>query len=258
MIQVNEIYVYASIFSLFLSVLLGLTIWLLAKNVISKFKLESEINDRIQHAIISSEEAEREIIANNLHDDFGPQVSILIRQLKRGMSPNSPMTLTPEEREAIYSKLDGFMADLRKYSTEIYPTQIQHLGLIRSLEQNLFDIQSQIKTNFFDKTDRELNFDLPKELTIYRIINEVLNNILKHASATEIECEVSTIDSFFEINFTHNGIPFNQEDFLKQAESGKGKGCSSILNRTLQLNGTIEFFHILDLHSCVRILIPMK
>jgi len=227
---------------LHLSLLLGVTIWLLAKNVISKFKLENEINAKIQHAIITSQEAEREALANNLHDDFGPQLSILYRQLQNDVDPGSAITLSAQERQEIYSKLNGLIADIRKYSTEIYPTHLQKLGLIASLQANMQAIQGDVETDFFDGTSRPLSFDLAQELTVYRIASEILHNILKHAKATRLSCQLTTTDTKFEILFCHNGKPFVQSDFLAQAQSGSGKGCSSILNRTLQLNGTISYF----------------
>jgi signal transduction histidine kinase len=89
-------------------------------------------------------------------------------------------------------------------------------------------------------------------------VNEVLNNILKHAQATELECLFLTEENQFRIQMTHNGIPFTQEMFLEQAEAKTGKGCSSILNRTIQLNGNVTFYRKEEQSSCVNISIPLS
>lgn len=244
---------------IFLMLISIVTVFILfTKKTIQNISQKREFESQIQQAIISSQESEREELANNIHDDIGPMLSILSRQLKRDENPGEPLTFSAEDRASINAKLDGLIADIRKYSTEIYPTQMKHFGLIKSLQRNLFDMRHQVETRFFDKMDHPPTFNNAQSLTIYRIVNEVLNNILKHAQATQLECELMTTGKQFQIQIIHNGIPFTQEMFLKHAESKTGKGCSSILNRTLQLQGAVEFYRLVDKHSCVCISIPMS
>ncbi len=255
--NIDEILISTGII-IFLMLICIVTVFILfTQKTIQNISQKREFESQIQQAIISSQESEREELANNLHDDLGPILSILSRELKRDEHPGQPLTFSAEDRESIHAKVDGLIADIRKYSTEIYPTQMKIFGLIKSFEQNLFAMRSQLETHFYDKMDEQPEFNLAQSLTIYRVMNEVLNNILKHGQATELECELMTEENQFQIQIIHNGIPFTQEMFLQHAESKTGKGCSSILNRTLQLQGTIEFYRILDQHSCVRILIPM-
>jgi signal transduction histidine kinase len=256
--NIDEILISTGII-IFLMLICIVTVFILfTQKTIQNISQKREFESQIQQAIISSQESEREELANNLHDDLGPILSILSRELKRDEHPGQPLTFSAEDRESIHAKVDGLIADIRKYSTEIYPTQIKILGLVKSLQQNVLDMSSQIETHFFDKMDYPPQFKLAQSLTIYRVVNEVLNNILKHGQSTELECELMTEENHFQIQIIHNGIPFTQEMFLQHAELKTGKGCSSILNRTRQLQGTIEFYRILEKHSCVRILIPMS
>lgn len=256
--NLSEVLISTGIVMILMIVSIVMVFILYTKKSIQNIQQQREFDSKIQRAIISSQESEREVLANNLHDDFGPLLSILSRQLKRDEHPGSSITFSSIERESIHDKLDRLIADIRRYSTEIYPTQIKHFGFISSLQQNLVDMSHQIETHFFDKMDRLPNFDQTQELTLYRVVNEVLNNILKHAKASELECELLTEKDYFQIQIMHNGLPFTQEMFLNQAHSKNRRGCSSILNRTLQLNGSVEFYRILDEHSCVRISIPMS
>lgn len=258
MMNIDEVLISTGIILLLMLICIVVVFVLFTKKTIENINQKNEFDSKIQQAIIASQEAEREELANNLHDDFGPILSILSRQLNRDENPGSSITFSAEEREAIHTKIDGLIADTRRYSTEIFPTQMKHFGLIKSLQQNLFNMQRQVKTHFIDKMVHEPKFNQAQELTIYRIVNEVLNNILKYSQATTLECELISDESQFQIQIIHNGIPFTQAMFLKHAESKTGKGCSSILNRTLQLQGTVEFYQILENHSCVRILIPMS
>jgi signal transduction histidine kinase len=255
--NIDEVLISSGII-IFLMMCCIVTLFILyTKKAFQQIAQKKEFDIKIQAAIIAAQELEREELANNLHDDFGPLLGILSRQLKREVNPGASITFTAEDRKAIHDKLDGLMADTRRYSSELYPTQMKHLGLIAALQQNLLDMQSQIETHFFDKTEQPPNLPQSQAITLYRIVNEVLNNILKHANAKELECELMTVEGMFQIQIMHNGIPFTQEMFLQHAESKTGKGCSSILNRTLQLNGTIEFYRMLAVNSCVRIVIPM-
>ncbi len=256
--NIDEILISTGIIIFLMLICIVIVFILFTKKTIQNISQKREFESQIQQIIISSQESEREELANNLHDDIGPMLSILSRQLKRDENPGQPLTLSAEDRESIHTKIDGLIADIRTYSTEIYPSQIKILGLIKSLQQNVLDMRGKVETHFFDKLDDPPEFNHAQSLAIYRVVNEVLNNIIKHGQASELECELMTEENHFQIQIIHNGIPFTQEMFLEQAESNTGKGCSSILNRTLQLQGTIEFYRILEKHSCVRILIPMS
>jgi len=255
--NIDEVLIATGIIIFLMLICIVAVFVLFTKKTIQNISQKREFDSKIQQAIISSQESEREELANNLHDDIGPMLSILSRQLNRDENPGGPLTFSAEERESMHGMVDGLIADVRKYSIEIYPTQIRLFGLIKSFQQNLFAMRHQVETHYFDKMDFQPAFDHAQSLTIYRVVNEVLNNILKHAQATELEFELMTENNHFQIQIIHNGILYTQEMFLQHAESKTGKGCSSILNRTLQLNGTIEFYRILDKHSCVRILIPL-
>lgn len=256
--NIEEVLIATGIIIFLMLICIVIVFILFTKKTIQNVNQKREFDFKIQQAIIASQESEREELANNLHDDIGPVLSIVSRQLRSGENPGKAITFSAEERISIHDKMDSIIADIRKYSSKIYPTHLKHFGLINSLQQNLFDIRSDIQTQFFDKTDNALKFSNTQELTIYRVVNEILNNIIKHAQATELECELMTEDNQFLLLIMHNGIPFTQEMFLKHASTSKGKGCSSILNRTLQLKGKIEFYRILNLHSCVSLSIPMS
>jgi signal transduction histidine kinase len=219
---------------------------------------EKELHSKqIRETVIQTQELERSVLADNLHDDFGPQLGFLYRQLRPEHNADESINITPLERSSIYKKLDELISDIRKYTSQIYPTQLKEIGLMNALDQNLFDIQKNIKIRFFNNLDRALNFDDSKELAVYRIANEVLNNILRHGKPTFLDCELNGVDDYLQIVITHDGVPFSQKEFISLAQSQNGRGCSSILNRTLLLEGTVEFYHILDQYACVNIQIPM-
>ena len=255
--SISTVVIYAVIAMGIFTLLIAVLAFLLVRRMGQAVREKELHSKQIRETVIQTQELERAVLADNLHDDFGPQLSFLFRQLRPEHNADESISITPLERSSIYKKLDELISDIRKYTSQIYPTQLKEIGLMNALEQNLFDIQKNIQIRFFNNLERDLNFDDSKELAVYRITNEVLNNILRHGKPTFLDCEVNGIDDYLHIVFTHNGVPFSQKEFIGLAQSQNGRGCSSILNRTLLLEGTVEFYHILDQYACVNIQIPM-
>jgi signal transduction histidine kinase len=255
--SISTVVIYAVIALGIFALLIAVLAFLLVRRMGQAVKEKELHNKHIRETVIQTQELERSVLADNLHDDFGPQLSFLFRQLRPEHNADESISITPLERSSIYKKLDELISDIRKYTSQIYPTQLKEIGLMNALEQNLFDIQKNIEIRFFNNLDCDLNFDDSKELAVYRIANEVLNNILRHGKPTFLDCEVNGVDGHLQIVFTHDGVPFSQKEFIGLAQSQNGRGCSSILNRTLLLEGTVEFYHILDQYACVNIQIPM-
>ena len=255
--SISTVVIYAAIAMGIFTLLIAVLAFLLVRRMGQAVREKELHSKHIRETVIQTQELERAVLADNLHDDFGPQLSFLFRQLRPEHNADESISITPLERSSIYKKLDELISDIRKYTSQIYPTQLKEIGLMNALEQNLFDIQKNIQIRFFNNLDRDMNFDDSRELAVYRITNEVLNNILRHGKPTFLDCEVNGVDDYLQIVFTHDGVPFSQKEFIGLAQSQNGRGCSSILNRTLLLEGTVEFYHILDQYACVNIQIPM-
>lgn len=231
---------------------------LLVRRISKSIQEKEEHKIELQKTIIQSQEAEREAIANNLHDDFGPQLSLLSRKLQQVDAQNETMLLNKNDLLEIQQRLESIHHDVRKYSHDIFPTQLKKIGLLPSIENNVQALTASHTVHFSNNLSQPLNFDLATELTLYRIFNEVLNNFIKHAHAQRLDVEVSVNNQRFILSLTHDGQAFPQEAFLKQAQSGEGKGCASILNRTRQLNGSIEFSSTFDHLQQITLSIPIN
>ena len=258
MIQVNEIYVFASIFSFLISILLVAVIWILAKLYISKIKMQNEFQATMQRAIVVAQEKEREVLSDNLHDDFGPQLGILLKQLETAEKRDESYSFSQNQLEKITLKIEELAEDIRKYSSEIFPTQFKKLGLIQSLENNFFDQESENKIiEFRCEVQQKLHFSLIDELALYRTVNEAVSNIIKHSRPTALECIIEIVKHKLSIGLTHNGLHFSQAEFMEEAQNGAGKGCSSILNRTLMLGGTVTIERVFNELTYIEFIIPL-
>ena len=256
--RIDEVLIFSGVIMVLLLIFIVVIFMLFTKKTIENINQSKEFDLKMQQAIILSQESEREALADNLHDDFGPQLGMLYRHLQKEVDSSSSITLSASDRDNIYKKLDLLIVDVRNYSSQIFPRQLAELGLINAIEQNLSNLGFNIRIGFFNRLIYDLNFDQPKQLAIYRITNEILNNIIRHGKPTFIECELNNEEDKFQVVFTHDGAPFSQKEFLETARNNEGRGCSSILNRTLQLEGTIEFYRILDQYACTKLQLPLK
>lgn len=258
MIQVNEIYVFASIFSFLISILLVVVIWILAKLYISKIKMQNEFQATMQRAIVEAQEKEREILSENLHDDFGPQLGIILRQIQPIGNEQESYSFTRIQLESITEKVFDLSADIRNYSSLIFPSQIKKLGLLKSIESNFRDLASErLQVDFHSEIEDKIPFNLLDELSIFRAVSEALNNIVNHSCPEKMECMIQIENKKLSISLTHDGSHFSQEEFMEEARKGQGKGCSSMLNRILIVGGVISIEHVFNKLTCINFLIPL-
>lgn len=231
---------------------------LLVRKTLQNFRLQNEFQATMQRAIVEAQEKEREVLSDNLHDDFGPQLGILLKQLETAEKRDESYSFSQNQLEKITLKIEELAEDIRKYSSEIFPTQFKKLGLIQSLENNFFDLESENKIiEFRCDVQQKLHFSLIDELALYRTVNEAVSNILKHSRPTALECIIEIVKHKLSIGLTHNGVHFSQAEFMEEAQNGAGKGCSSILNRTLMLGGTVTIERVFNELTYIEFIIPL-
>ena len=185
-----------------------LTTFLLIKRISQSIREKEQHKIELQKTIITTQEEEREVLANNLHDDFGPLLSLLTRKLQQLELDSQTKSIDPAEWTDVHQKLNAIQQDIRKYSHDIFPMQIKKIGLLPSLEYHIRTLQATHRVTFHNDQEINPDFNLAEQLTIYRIFNEVLNNFLKHANASHLDCEISRKKNTFIITLTHNGEPF--------------------------------------------------
>ncbi|MBW1658118.1 sensor histidine kinase [Flavobacterium quisquiliarum] len=192
--------------------------------------LENEKKLSISNALIQGEEIERKRIARDLHDGLGSMLSGLKMHLNiadRDNKENSPN---------INEMLNDSIKELRNISQNLMPESLMKLGL----EHALKDLCASHSTS---ETVIELQYLIKKssvpehfKVMIFRIIQELLNNALKYAKATEILVSCSQNKDVYFITVEDNGIGFN----IKHAEKREGMGLRNIKNRVAFLNGKLE------------------
>ncbi len=181
-------------------------------------------------AMIEGQEKERQHIANDLHDDLGALMATIKLHLNAIQSNKQPLLQINALINEAYSKIRG-MAHSRNAGV------MAQDGLLKALHKVAYTINlsKQLHINIVPfGLDSRLDNSL--ELTIFRTIQELITNIIKHANATEATIYLTQHEDSLNIMVEDNGIGFN----LNTINQKNGMGIHSIDKRIEHLNGTID------------------
>jgi len=209
-------------------------------NVALRIKDYQEKLRKLNTEITLIEERERRRIAENLHDSLGQTLSLAFMNL----SSLSEEKCTPQVKSTIdfTSKLlSKAIEESRSLTYDLSPPILYELGLIPAIRWKLerFEKEFNIKTSLITK-DSESDLTREYKIFLYRIVGELLNNINKHAKATEVSIELLLKDGSFNLKVQDNGVGINTKK-VKTTLNG-GFGLLSISERIESINGefTIE------------------
>ncbi|KIA94828.1 histidine kinase [Flavobacterium sp. KMS] len=237
--RLNSILFGVLSFVLFITVLF---LWILNKNQ-KKLSFQKEVNHEqelaalenqkklsVSNALIEGEEVERKRIARDLHDGLGSMLSGLKMHLNLAEKDNATNKIE------IGTLLDSSIKELRNISQNLMPESLLKLNLENAL-RDLCIANSNSKTRIeFQYLVQNQNLSKNYEIMIYRIIQELLNNTLKYANATQILVSCSQNQDVFFITVEDNGVGFN----VSEIKNNIGMGLRNIKNRVEFLNGKLE------------------
>jgi signal transduction histidine kinase len=216
-----------------------LALYLRQRITISKQKirqLEEEKKLMGAKLLVEIQEQERKRIATELHDGLGVLLSATRMQFSN-IKDKSPENSSLIERAM--QLLEQATGDVRKISHNMMPGLLTRLGLYEAVE-DLFENMADVK-ELSVKCDIPENLQrLPenREIMLYRIIQEWVNNTLKYALAKNIVITMQPVNGFLEIDYDDNGIGYDAEKVM-QSETAS-LGLRSIQSRVNFLNGILE------------------
>lgn len=210
---------------------------------ISAFKSQKELE--VMQAMITGEEAERKRIARDLHDGIGSRLSALKMQLQ-GVDPQEVDSLTQLSTSVSLS-----IIELRQIAFNLMPETLLKLGLEIAL-QDLCNtlITDKVRIAFHTNAIRENN-NAGDQIAIFRIVQELISNALRHADCTQIIVDCSQKENLFLINVEDNGKGFNVDSI----NSYQGLGLKNIRNRIDLLKGSLKVTSEINKGSIFNVLL---
>jgi len=204
-------------------------------------RMEQDQQKLLLNASIRLQEEERQRIAADLHDDAGPLLATARLYLNENLVNLDKTT----QLQSIYNAkqiIDDTIQLIRNISHSLMPPTLKNFGLesaVNDLFQKISGSGSMnASSRFHDYRER---LQAENELIIFRVIQELVNNILKHSNASFIHLTQNTSGDKFFIRLHHDGRGITQNDFNKLNKSNVGLGLKNIQSRLKVLHGKIFF-----------------
>jgi signal transduction histidine kinase len=204
-------------------------------------QMEQEQQKILLNASIKLQEEERQRLAADLHDDAGPLLATARLYLNENLVNQDKAT----QLQSIFQArqiIDDTIQLVRNISHSLMPPTLKNFGL-ESAVNDLFQKISgsgaiNASSRFHEYKDRLKG---EKELIIFRVVQELINNILKHSSASFIHLTQNVHADKFYLRIHHDGRGIVQADFDKLNKSNVGLGLKNISSRLRVVQGNINF-----------------
>jgi signal transduction histidine kinase len=210
--------------------------------------------------VVAAQEAERQRIARDLHDETGQSLTAIGMGL-RGLSGK----LGGRNKDALITlhKLETLTADslkeLQRLMTDLRPSHLDDLGLSAALRWYATKIQEHSPLHIrVDIHGEECDLDDAVKITIFRIIQESLNNIIKHARATHVNIHVYYEEKNVRISIFDNGIGFDRGQVQQRRTSRPSLGLAGMEERAALLGGSVNLQSRPGYGTEVEALIPYR
>jgi signal transduction histidine kinase len=207
---------------------------------VEKMKVRHQL-DLFQSSIDAMED-ERRRVSRDLHDEIGAALSVLRLQVgqmnvDKDFNPENAQNLIVGSKQLI----DNTIENVRRISNDMLPSGLEEFGLKYAIEMLCDKIESasrlviNLNISGLERMENRL------ELSLYRILQELLNNTLKHANATEVNISFITDNQQLTITYQDNGQGFDLEKLSK-----RGLGLKNIESRVNMIHGKLEYMTDLE------------
>lgn len=204
-------------------------------------QMEQEQQKILLNASIKLQEEERQRLAADLHDDAGPLLATVRLYLNENLVNQDKAT----QLQSIFQArqiVDDTIQLVRNISHSLMPPTLKNFGLesaINDLFQKISGSGTINASSRFHEYKERLKEE--KELIIFRVVQELINNILKHSNSSFIHLTQNVHADKFYLRIHHDGRGIVQSDFDKLNKSNVGLGLKNITSRMRLVQGSINF-----------------
>ncbi len=221
-------------------------------------------NESLRHLssrLLSAEEDEKKRIAREVHDVLGSSLSAIKFKMEDIIERNRNLLSSQviEGLENLSPVIKETIDNVRRIQADLRPPLLDDLGVVATLSwycRRFETIYSGIKV---EQTVTVREEEVPENLKIplFRITQEALNNIGKHAKANSVDLGLRKVDGTIELSIQDNGVGFNQLSWSSYENSEKGLGLSSMEERTKFSGGSFSFDSAIGKGTVIRAVWPV-
>ncbi|WP_169743928.1 sensor histidine kinase [Kaistella jeonii] len=190
---------------------------------------EATFEQELANSQVEIKEQTLNYIGQELHDDLGQKLSVA--RLMTNKLSFSDESEKKEIANEINLLIGECIQDIRNLSKVFITKQVEHFGFVESLEREIFRIKRlQLLEVHYDINNRDLEINSSHALILFRIIQECINNVIKHSKSKCIELLVIDHQDFIDININDTGIGFNTH------REDNGSGLKNMISRAKIIN----------------------
>lgn len=210
---------------------------------IEKKHMEVNYQKELLHSILVTQEEERKRIAQDLHDDISSKLNIVSLNSHLLTAPNLSKTEIEEISTNIINLTTKALDNSRRIAHDLLPPVLEKFGLNAGIEELCFEINSSKSIQIEYNNNVDFNeADIFRHLHVFRIVQELFNNSIKHGKSTNIKLSFEEKNGLTYCMFSDNGKGFD----LKKIENQKGLGMKNIESRVSFLGGDINIHSEVD------------
>ncbi|MBI3651280.1 MAG: hypothetical protein HY231_09570 [Acidobacteria bacterium] len=211
-------------------------IWFSIRLRITRLERARQAQEAFSQQLISSQENERQRIAAELHDSLGQHLLIIKNSALMGLGALQSQDRGKEQLDDISATASQAIDEVREISYNLRPYQLDDLGLTKAIEFIIGKVAGASEIRFVAELEPiDKLFSPAAEINIYRIVQESLNNIVKHSGASLAQIVIVRKARQVDLTIQDNGRGFHAEKTAKTASNGGGFGLQGIAERAQML-----------------------
>jgi signal transduction histidine kinase len=220
---------------------------------VARFEREGLMRETFSRQLLESQEAERKRIAGELHDGLGQSLSIIQNRAALAISETDTGPRAGTQVTSISQAAGEALASVREICHDLRPVELDRLGLSKTLQAVAERAGSSAGLRVMAEIDPVDAFVSDAHwIHLLRFVQEALNNVMKHARATEVQVSLREDDDCLRLSISDNGIGFNP------AAAGRGRslGLSTLEERARILKAQFHVESALGKGTKMRLDIP--
>ncbi|NEW08862.1 histidine kinase [Paenibacillus sp. SYP-B3998] len=210
--------------------------------------------------IILAQEEERKRIAREIHDGMAQTMAnvVLRTEIAQRMLVKQDIPAVKEELVDLKGQVRGGLEEVRKIIFNLRPMALDDLGIVPTLRKYVqdFEEKNKIRTQF-NLVGRESRIPSGLEIAVFRLVQEALSNVIKHAKATFVSVELTLEPDQVQIYVVDNGVGFDVAQTEQRIAKGNNFGLLGMRERVELLEGSMVLESEKDSGTKITMLIPI-
>jgi PAS domain S-box-containing protein len=209
--------------------------------------------------LLAAQEKERKRISSELHDELGQALTVMkLRMRSAAKRLRADQDDLRGEFAGMLGYVDEIIENVRRLSRDLSPSILENLGLSAALRWLVeeFSKHHQV-TGAVSTIDLGQLFSQEAQILIYRIFQEALTNIAKHAHAGDVHISIEKLGSYVYFQVEDNGIGFDVPEILARDGTQRGLGLAAIDERVNMLGGSLEIHSEKGLGTWISFKVPL-